>query len=46
MAEPLPFGEVELASPLGTVAGGEDAGGILQGRRSQARVPVVLRGHE
>src|SRR5207253_1566475 len=45
MAEPLPFGEVELAPLLGTLARGEDAGGVLQGHRAQERVLVIVR-HE
>src|SRR3989442_15645045 len=46
MTEPLRFREVRLAPLLGTLAGDEDARGVLQGRRSQERVLVVLRAHE
>src|SRR5260370_30653870 len=45
MTQPLRFCPVRLLALLGTLAGGADAGGILQSRRAQQRVFVILGRH-
>src|SRR5713101_3816468 len=46
MAQPLPFGEIELAALLRALAGDENARGVLQRHRSQERVLVLVQVHE
>src|SRR5689334_15672707 len=43
--QPLPFGEIELASLFGALAREADAGRILQGDPAQPFVFVVVRRH-
>jgi hypothetical protein len=45
VSKSLPFGEIELASLLGTLTREENAICILQGNRSQLPVLVILPRH-
>jgi hypothetical protein len=46
VSKSLPFGEIKLASLLGTLTREENAVCILQGNRPQLPVLVVLPRHE